>query len=74
MPNMADSAFNMLSLLMMSNFPDIMLPAYQVNREYCLFFIVYLFIGVFLLMNVLLGITFSIFQENLKKNLNESHE
>jgi two pore calcium channel protein 1 len=57
-----NSFFNMLVLMTTSNFPDIMLPAYQRNRLACLYFIIYLILGLFLMMNLLLAIFYSNFK------------
>ena len=54
-----DSFFNMVVLMTTSNFPDIMLPAYETNRWYCLYFLSYLILGLFLMMNMLLAIFYS---------------
>ena len=54
-----DSAFNMLVLLTTSNSPDIMLPAYEYKRGLSLFFILYLMIGVFLIMHLMLALFYS---------------
>lgn len=54
-----DSFFYMFVLLTTSNFPDVMLPAYAQKRRYSVFFIVYLVIGLFMLMNLLLAIFYS---------------
>jgi hypothetical protein len=57
-----ESAFGLLVLMTTANFPDFMLPAYQVNRLNCIFFIGYLIFGLFLLMNLLLAIFYSNYQ------------
>jgi hypothetical protein len=57
-----DSVFNMLVLMTTSNYPDIMLPAYQISRWNCFFFIIYLILGLFLMMNLLLAIFYSNFK------------
>jgi hypothetical protein len=57
-----NSCFNMLVLMTTSNFPDIMLPAYQIYRGDCLYFIIYLVVGLYLLMNLLLAIFYSNFK------------
>ena len=57
-----NSFFNMLVLMTTSNFPDVMLPAYQKDRIACLFFIAYLTLGLFLIMNLLLAIFYSNFK------------
>lgn len=69
-----DSCFNMLVLMTTSNFPDIMLPAYQISRTYCVYFIMYLVIGLFLLMNLLLAIFYSNFKMRFEQNLEKSDE
>ena len=52
----------MLVLMTTSNYPDIMLPAYQIYRGNCLYFIIYLVLGLMLLMNLLLAIFYSNFK------------
>jgi len=42
-----------------SNFPNVMLPSYGVNRLCALFFLIYLIIGLFLLFNLILAIVYS---------------
>jgi two pore calcium channel protein len=55
----------MTILLTTSNFPDVMLPAYNASRVNCVFFILYLVFGLYFLLNVLLAIVF----DNYKKRL-----
>jgi len=52
-----------------ANYPDIMLPAYQNNRWTCFFFIIYLILGLFLFMNLLLAIIYSKFKAKIEENL-----
>ena len=54
-----DSSFNMFVCMSTSNFPDVMLPAYQLNRWFAIFFLIYLILGLYLMMNLLLGIFYS---------------
>jgi len=51
-----EAVWNMFILLTTANFPDITIPAYKENRLYCIFFVVYLGIGVFFLMNMVLAV------------------
>jgi two pore calcium channel protein len=53
-----NSYYNMHILLTTSNFPDIMLPAYNSSRANCLFFLAYLTFGLYFLLNVLLAVVF----------------
>lgn len=68
-PNTADPYFNTLEnslvslfvLLTTANFPDVMMPAYSKNRWSCVFFIVYLSIELYFVMNLLLAVVFDTF-------------
>ena len=64
-----DSFFFMFVLLTTSNFPDIMLPAYGQQRHFALFFVIYLTIGLFLLMNLLLAIFYANYQERVEASI-----
>jgi len=69
-----DAFFNMLVLMTTSNFPDIMLPAYQRSRLNCLYFIIYLILGLFLMMNLLLAIFYSNFKNRFERKLLKSEQ
>ena len=69
-----DAFFYMFVLLTTSNFPDIMLPAYRQNRKDCVFFIFYLVVGLFLLMNLLLAIFYSNYQERADEGIDNFEE
>lgn len=60
---------SMFVLITTSNFPNVMLPSYNMLRSFCLFFIVYLVVGLFLLMNLLLAIFFGAYQDRSDANL-----
>lgn len=64
--SMEEAMWNMLVLLTTCNFPDIMLPAYSINRLYCIFFIVYLVIGLFILFNLLLAAFFNNYRSQIE--------
>ena len=53
----------MFVLLTTSNNPDVWLPSYHSNRSNFLFFLVFLIVGLFLLLNLLLAIFYSSYQE-----------
>ena len=46
----------MLVLITTANFPDIMLPSYDRHSLAALFFVVYLVIGLYFLMNLVLAV------------------
>ena len=56
----------MLVLLTTSNFPDIMLPAYEKNKLSAIFFVSFLVLGLFFLMNLLLAIFYSNFKDRFE--------
>jgi hypothetical protein len=58
----ANSCFNMFVLLTTANSPDIMLPSYEVNRAYSIFFITYLLFGVFVLLSLLMALIYFNYQ------------
>jgi hypothetical protein len=62
-PSFGASFFTMFTLLTTSNYPDVMLPAYSIHRISCLFFISFLCIALFLLMNLMLAIFYANYQE-----------
>ena len=60
-----EATFNMLILITTANFPDVMLPSYNLSYWYMLFFLSYLIIGLYLLMNFLLANVFIKFKMRL---------
>lgn len=69
------SFYNMLVLLTTSNYPDVMLPAYEKNPFNSLPFIVFLMMTMFFMMNFLLAIIYSKFKDRIENKLDsEKHE
>jgi two pore calcium channel protein 3 len=64
-PDYIDSCFNMLVLLTTANSPDIMLPAYEYSRPLALFFVIYLLLGVFLILHLLMALFYSNYKVRL---------
>ena len=63
---------NMIVLLTTANHPDIMLPAYREHRLYSLYFISYLVIGLYILMNVLTAVVYNQFRGFLATSIQSS--
>uniref|UniRef100_A0AAY4ETL7 Voltage-dependent calcium channel protein TPC1 n=1 Tax=Denticeps clupeoides TaxID=299321 RepID=A0AAY4ETL7_9TELE len=56
-----NSIVSLFVLLTTANFPDVMMPAYSRNRWSCVFFIIYLSIELYFIMNLLLAVVFDTF-------------
>jgi hypothetical protein len=69
--NIGESYYNMLILLTTANFPDVMLPAYNARRSSSIFFILFLVIGLYFLLNVLLAIVFDNYKKKLEEHVTE---
>ena len=57
--------YEMVILMTTANFPDIMLPAYNVNRLNCISFIIFLIFGLYFLQNILLAIVIDNYKSRL---------
>ncbi|XP_077164863.1 two pore channel protein 1 isoform X1 [Paroedura picta] len=58
-----NSLVNLFVLLTTANFPDVMMPSYSQNPWSCVFFIVYLSIELYFIMNLLLAVVFDTFND-----------
>jgi two pore calcium channel protein len=57
-----NSLWSMLVCLTTSNFPDVMLPGYMAYRPYCILFLIFMVMGLFLFMSLVLAIFYSNFK------------
>ena len=71
MNSFTESAWNMLICMTTSNYPNVMLPAYQSSRFNFFFFFCYLVIGLFLIMNLLLAIIYSTYKQHYEQSLDD---
>jgi len=70
-PTLQDTCWNMLILMTTANFPDVMLPAYKMNTAYIIFFIAYLIMGLYFLMNLLLAVFASNYKSRVEQSINK---
>ena len=64
--SISDANYNMLILMTTANFPDVMLQAYSKNYWVMLYFVSYLIIGLYFMMNFLLANVFNRFKDRLE--------
>lgn len=73
-----DSVVSMFVLLTTANFPDVMMPSYARSRWFSLFFISYLCIVLYILMNLMLAVVYEVFttleKEKMKKLYLHKHK
>ena len=65
-----DAFINLFILLTNANFPDIMMPSYRTNRWSFLFFVAFLLIGLYLLMQLVLAVIFHTFKNHTVRDVN----
>lgn len=63
------SIFNMYVLFTTSNFPDVLFPFYKVNNWTSLFFIGFLFFGLYLLLNLMLAVFYNSYRRQIEKKI-----
>jgi hypothetical protein len=61
-----DSMLHLFELGTTANFPAVMMPAFNCNNVNALFFVAYVVIGLYLLLNLVLAVTYSEFKELMK--------
>ncbi|KAK4286162.1 hypothetical protein QN277_002757 [Acacia crassicarpa] len=63
--------YQMLVLFTTSNNPDVWIPAYKASRWYCLFFILFVLLGVYFVTNLVLAVVYDSFKSELAKQVFE---
>uniref|UniRef100_A0A4W2CY06 Ion transport domain-containing protein n=1 Tax=Bos indicus x Bos taurus TaxID=30522 RepID=A0A4W2CY06_BOBOX len=64
--NILDIAFELYVLVTTANSPDVMMPAYELNWWYSLYFITYIIINTYIFMSVFLAVIYNNYRKHLK--------
>ncbi|GBM49311.1 Two pore calcium channel protein 1 [Araneus ventricosus] len=67
--NYLDIYFQLYVLVTTANNPDIMMPAYDSNRWFAIFFIAYLIICLYIFMNIFLAVVYNNYRKHLKNEV-----
>ncbi|KAJ0113081.1 hypothetical protein Patl1_02249 [Pistacia atlantica] len=63
--------YKMLILFTTSNNPDVWIPAYKTSRWYCIFFVLYILLGVYFVTNLILAVVYDSFKGQLAKQVSD---
>ncbi|KAL2547789.1 Two pore calcium channel protein 1 [Forsythia ovata] len=63
--------YQMFVLFTTSNNPDVWIPAYKASRWHCLFFVLYVLLGVYFVTNLILAVVYDSFKSELVKQVDE---
>nr|XP_023906859.1 two pore calcium channel protein 1-like [Quercus suber]POF18131.1 two pore calcium channel protein 1 [Quercus suber] len=61
--------YQMFVLFTTSNNPDVWIPAYKASRWFCLFFVLYVLLGVYFVTNLILAVVYDSFKDQLAKQV-----
>ncbi|KAJ1434547.1 Voltage-dependent channel domain superfamily [Sesbania bispinosa] len=64
--------YQMFLLFTTANNPDVWVPAYKSSRWYCLFFILFVLVGVYFVTNLILAVVYESFKSELVKQVFET--
>ncbi|XP_044466336.1 two pore calcium channel protein 1 [Mangifera indica] len=63
--------YQMFLLFTTSNNPDVWIPAYKASRWYCIYFVLYILVGVYFVTNLILAVVYDSFRGQLAKQVSE---
>ncbi|CAI2359144.1 unnamed protein product [Moneuplotes crassus] len=66
-----ETIWNLFILLTTANFPDVMMPAYQMSTFYVIFFLLFIFVGVYFFLNLLLAVFYSNYGSRVEESIKE---
>ncbi|XP_030930423.1 two pore calcium channel protein 1A-like isoform X2 [Quercus lobata] len=61
--------YQMFVLFTTSNNPDVWIPAYKASRWFCLFFVLYILLGVYFVTSLILAVVYDSFKDQLAKQV-----
>ncbi|XP_030929791.1 two pore calcium channel protein 1-like isoform X5 [Quercus lobata] len=61
--------YQMFILFTTSNNPDVWIPAYKASRWFCLFFVLYVLLGVYFITNLILAVVYDSFKDQFAKQV-----
>ncbi|KAJ8308034.1 hypothetical protein KUTeg_012908 [Tegillarca granosa] len=67
--NYFDSIWDLYVLVTTANNPDVMMPAYDENNWFALFFVIYLIICLYIFMSIVLAAIYNNYRKNLKNEI-----
>uniref|UniRef100_A0A8C0X4T0 Ion transport domain-containing protein n=1 Tax=Castor canadensis TaxID=51338 RepID=A0A8C0X4T0_CASCN len=67
--NILETAFELYVLVTTANSPDVMMPAYNFNWWYSLYFITYIIINTYIFMSVFLAVVYNNYRKHLKNEI-----
>ncbi|KAG8444087.1 hypothetical protein GDO86_009319 [Hymenochirus boettgeri] len=67
--NYLDIVFNLYVLVTTANSPDVMMPAYDYNAWYSIFFIAYIVLNTYIFMSVFLAVVYNNYRKHLKNEI-----
>ncbi|CAI2386869.1 unnamed protein product [Moneuplotes crassus] len=69
--SLSESIWSMMVLLTTANFPDVMMLAYNINRAYAIFFIIYLVFVLFFLLNLVLAVYYNNYRTRVDNTISK---
>ena len=73
-PTLGNAFYELTILMTTSNYPNIMLPAYNAHRYNCLFFMLFLTIGLYFFLNILLAIVFDNYKAHITTKVEQKNQ
>ena len=74
MKDQSETVYNLIILLTTANFPDVMLPAYNLSWTRVIFFIVFISFGLYFWLNLILASLFNIFKMRIASKDRKNRE